>query len=144
MDGPLAPFADGLRRELAAQGYALDTIVDHVHLLADLSDWLSGRGLTGAGLTSEVAGEFLRDRRARGLRIGVTVRAVMPILGYLRELRVAPPCSAVVAATAQDVLLSEYRRYLESERGLSAAQCRRQATPARGIASLVGITAGSS
>ncbi len=81
VDGPLAPFADGLPRELAAQGYALDTIVDHVHLLADLSDWLSGRGLTGAGLTSEVAGEFLRDRRTRGLHIGVTVRAVMPIWG---------------------------------------------------------------
>ncbi|WP_433192199.1 tyrosine-type recombinase/integrase [Nocardia sp. CA-107356] len=120
VDGPLAPFADGLRRELAAQGYTLDTIVDHVHLFADLSDWLSGRGLTGAGLTSEAAGEFLRDRRARGLHIGVTVRAVTPILGYLRELRVAPPYSAAVAATAPDVLLSEYRRYLESERGLSA------------------------
>jgi integrase/recombinase XerD len=120
VDGPLAPFADGLRRELAGQGYALDTVGDHVHLLADLSDWLSGRGLTGAGLTSEVAGEFLRDRRAQGLRIGVTVRAVTPILGYLRELRVAPPHSAAAAATAQDVLLSEYRRYLESERGLSA------------------------
>jgi integrase/recombinase XerD len=44
--GSLAPFADGLRRELAGQGYALDTIVDHVHLLADLSGWLSGQGLT--------------------------------------------------------------------------------------------------
>ncbi|WP_433709404.1 hypothetical protein ACQP2U_23160 [Nocardia sp. CA-084685] len=45
VDGPLASFVDGLRRELAGQGYALDTVGDHVHLLADLSDWLSGRGL---------------------------------------------------------------------------------------------------
>src|SRR3989442_15546400 len=91
VDGPLAPFADGLRRELAGQGYALDTIVDHVHLLADLSEWLSGRGLTGAGLTSEAAGGFLRDRRARGLHIGVTDRAGTPVLGDLGEVRVAPP-----------------------------------------------------
>ena len=120
VDGPLAPFADGLRRELAGQGYALDTVVDHVHLLADLSDWLSGRGLTGAGLTSEVAQEFLSERRARGHRVGVTIRAVTPILGYLRGLGVAPTYSAVAAVTPQDVLLVEYRHYLEAERGLSA------------------------
>jgi hypothetical protein len=40
--GPLAEFAEGLRRELVGQGYALDTVGDHVHLLADLSDWLLG------------------------------------------------------------------------------------------------------
>ncbi|WP_433709403.1 tyrosine-type recombinase/integrase [Nocardia sp. CA-084685] len=67
-----------------------------------------------------MAGEFLRERRARGLRIGVTVRALAPILGYLRRLGVAPPHSAVAAVTPQDVLLAEYRDYLEAERGLSA------------------------
>jgi integrase/recombinase XerD len=70
VSGPLAPFAGGLRGELAGQGYALDTVRDHVHLLADLSDWLGGRGLTAAGLTSQVAEEFLRGRRAAGHRIG--------------------------------------------------------------------------
>ena len=29
VSGPLAPFADGLRRDLAGQGYALDTVTDH-------------------------------------------------------------------------------------------------------------------
>jgi hypothetical protein len=38
--GALAPFAEGLRSALVGQGYAADTIVDHVHLLADLSGWL--------------------------------------------------------------------------------------------------------
>jgi len=46
--GPLAPFADGLRGALAGQGYAGDTITDHVHLLADLSGWLGGQGSSGA------------------------------------------------------------------------------------------------
>lgn len=118
--GPLAPFADGLRRELAGQGYALDTIVDHVHLLADLSDWLSGQGLTAAELTTGVAEEFLRARRAAGRRVGVTDRALAPILGYLRGLRVAPPHAVVAATAPQEVLLVEYRRYLEGERGLAA------------------------
>jgi len=118
--GPLAPFGDGLRRELAGQGYALDTVGDHVHLLADLSDWLSGQGLTAAGLTTEVAEEFLRARRAAGRRVGVTGRAIAPVLGYLRRLQVAPPHAPVVAVTPQEVLLAEYRHHLEGERGLSA------------------------
>jgi integrase/recombinase XerD len=53
--GPLAGFAGGLRGELAGQGYALDTVRDHVHLLADLGGWLSDKGLTAADLTTGVA-----------------------------------------------------------------------------------------
>jgi site-specific recombinase XerD len=120
VDGQLAPFADGVRRELAGQGYALDTVGDHVHLLADLSDWLSAQGLDSAGLTTEVVEEFLRARRTTGRHIGVTGRAVAPILGYLRRLQVAPPHAVVAATTPQDVLLAEYRHHLEGERGLSA------------------------
>jgi len=39
------PFANELREDLASQGFAGDTIVDHVHRLADLSGWLSARGV---------------------------------------------------------------------------------------------------
>ena len=120
VDGPLAPFADGLGRDLAGQGYALDTVGDHVHLLADLSGWLSGQGLTAADLTSVVAERFLADRRAAGRRVGVSGRALTPTLGYLRRLGVAPPHTAVSPATPLDVLMAEYRHYLEGERGLSA------------------------
>ena len=70
--GPLAPFAGDLRRDLAARGYALDTVTDHVHRLADLSVWLAGRGLTAADLTGEVAGQFLRERPAAGFRTGAS------------------------------------------------------------------------
>ena len=80
--GPLAPFADGLREDLARRGYALDTITDHVHLLADLSGWLASHGLTAAGLTGELAGEFVRARRADGRRTGVSDRALAPALGF--------------------------------------------------------------
>ena len=63
--GPLASFADGLRAELASQGYAQDTVVDHVHLLADLSLWLLGQGMTVSDLTTQMAQEFLDAARWR-------------------------------------------------------------------------------
>jgi len=119
--GPLAAFAAGLRRDLAGQGYALDTVGDHVRLLADLSDWLSGRGLAAADLTTRVAEEFLRERRAAGRRTGLTPRGIAPVLGYLRRLQVAPPhAGALDDATPLQLLLADYRRHLVGERGLSS------------------------
>ena len=122
--GPLAPFADGLRQDLARQGYALDTVTDHVHLLADLSGWLAGRGLVAADLTEEAAGEFLRARRAAGQCTGVSGRALAPGLGYLRRVQAAPPPGQPVPATPLETLLASYRQYLEAERGLSAGTVR--------------------
>ena len=118
--GPLAPFADGLRQDLAGQGYALDTVTDHVHLLADLSGWLAGRGLTAADLTGEAAAEFLRARRVAGHRAGVAARVLAPILGHLRSVGTVPPQGRPVPATPLEALLAAYRQYLEGERGVSA------------------------
>jgi site-specific recombinase XerD len=120
VSGPLAPFAEGLRRDLADRGYARDTVGDHVHLLADLSEWLSGRGLAVADLATPVAEEFLRVRRAAGLRVGVTPRGLAPLLGYLRRLGVAPAHTAAVPDTPVQILLAEYRQHLVGERGLSS------------------------
>ncbi len=118
--GPLAAFAGGLRQDLAARGYALDTVTEHVHLLADLSGWLASAGLTAADLTGEAAGEFLGARRAAGHRTGVSARALAPVLGYLRSVQAAPPQGRPVPATPVEALLAVYQQYLEGERGLSA------------------------
>ncbi|TWH70235.1 phage integrase family protein with SAM-like domain [Micromonospora olivasterospora] len=120
VQGPLAPFADGLREDLAGQGFSPDTIVDHVHRLADLSRWLVERGLVTGELTSMVVREFQQERRSVGVRAGSSERALAPMLGYLRRLGAVPPPAAMAAVTPVDVLLSEYRRYLEDERGLAA------------------------
>jgi integrase/recombinase XerD len=120
VEGPLASFDDGLRHHLASSGYALDTITDHVHLLADLSGWLSARCMTADNLTEQAGKEFLNARRAAGHRTGVTDRALAPLLGYLRGLRIAPRPDASIPITFQESLLDEYRRHLERERGLAA------------------------
>jgi integrase/recombinase XerD len=119
VNGPLAAFADGLRRELAGQGYALDTVCDHVHLLADLSGWLGSQDLTAEDLTTQRVGAFLRHRRLRGCRIGLSPRAIAPILRYLRGLRAAPPAVPTVPVTPEEMLLGDYGDYLSGERGVS-------------------------
>jgi integrase/recombinase XerD len=124
VNGPLAVFADGLRRELVGQGYALDTVRDHVHLLADLSDWLGSQDLTAQDLTRQRVEAFLRHRRGSGCRIGLSSRAVAPILRYLRDLRVAPPLIPSVPVTAEETLLASYRNYLMGERGVSDGTIR--------------------
>jgi integrase len=121
---PLGVFADGLRRDLAGQGYALDTVTEHVHRLADLSGWLAGRGFTAAELTGEVAGQFLAERRSSGCRTGVSARAFAPVLGYLRGVGAVPAAGRPVPVTGLDVLLAAYQRYLEAERGLTASTVR--------------------
>ncbi|MQA26176.1 MAG: hypothetical protein GEU94_12060 [Micromonosporaceae bacterium] len=120
MEGPLAAFAGGLRRELAGQGYAVGTIGDHLHLLADLSGWLDDRALTPQELTTRRAAEFLRDRRRRGCRAGLTTRAIAPLLGYLRGLQVVPLSVPPVPATPEEMLLANYRDHLLGERGVTA------------------------
>ena len=118
--GPLALFAEGLREDLAGQGFSPDTVVDHVHRLADLSRWLVERGLVTGELTSAVVREFQQGRRSVGVRAGTSDRALAPVLGYLRRLGAVPPPTVMAAVAPVDVLLDEYRRYLEDERGLAA------------------------
>jgi hypothetical protein len=104
VSGPLAAFAEGLRSAIVGQGYALDTVRDHVHLLADLSRWLGGQELAAAGLTGQKVDEFLQDRRSRGHRTGTSQRGIAPILGYLRDLQVVPPPAPSVPATPLEIL----------------------------------------
>ncbi len=68
MDGPLAPFATDLRRELAGRGYSLRSAGELMRLAARLSRWLDSRGLTADDLTAAVVEEFFRARRADGCR----------------------------------------------------------------------------
>ena len=119
--GPLAPYADGFREDLAGKGYHPQVIGRQVRLLADLSSWLDGQGRSSDELVTEVAGEYLRARRAAGYRDLVSALAVAPLLGYLRGLGGVPAAAAPVPRTPVDRLLAEFAGYLVRERGLSPA-----------------------
>jgi integrase/recombinase XerD len=89
-----------------------------------LSGWLAAEGVAPSGLSSEVAERFCAARRAAGHTYLLTVKALGPLLGYLRGLGVAPPETPPAFAGPVDELLSRFRRYLEQERGLVPAAAR--------------------
>jgi len=66
--GPLAPYADGFRQDLAGRGYHPQVVGRQARLMADLSTWLQGQGLSGGALAAGVVEDYLRARRAAGHR----------------------------------------------------------------------------
>jgi integrase/recombinase XerD len=120
VSGPLEVFASGFAAELARLGYRRTPATFQLQLTAHVSRWLQCEGLGAPELTSDVIERFLAARRAAGYTNYVTVRAIAPLLGYLRGLGVAPPASPPVAVGAVEVLLASYREYLALERALTA------------------------
>jgi len=122
--GPLGPFVAGFAAELSRQGYKPQPVGKQVRLVAALSGWLAAEGVAVSGLSSEVAERFCAARRAAGHTDRVTVRALDPLLRYLRALGVAPPASSPAPAGPVEEQLARFRRYLEHERGLAPAAAR--------------------
>ena len=84
VEGPLAPYLAGFWSGLLSQGYLRLSAEKQVGLMAHLSRWLEGDGLEVSELTSELAGKFLRDRRAQGYATFISPKSAGAVLGYLR------------------------------------------------------------
>lgn len=122
--GPLAPYAPGFAEQLAELGYRRSSAVMKLQLAAHLSRWMEAEGVSPAGLTSDVLDRFLAARRD-GYASAHSLRALGPVLGYLRGLGVAPdPVEPEGPVSPAEVLLARYRDYLTGERGLSSPVAR--------------------
>lgn len=124
LSGPLGPYGGGFAVELAGRGYTPLSAGAQLRLAAHVSRWLEGEGLDVAGLTPAAAASFVAARRAAGYTSYLSVRALVPLLGYLRGLGVVALEPEPVAATAVEDLLERYRCYLTVERGLAAGTVR--------------------
>ncbi len=118
--GPLAPWAAGFERWLAARGYARLSVRKRVCQLARLSCWLEREGLAVRELNEQRAELFLAARREAGYVTWVTSRCMELPLVYLREVGVVPPAAAVVSEGPWTGVLAGYRDYLVQERGLAS------------------------
>ena len=132
--GPLESYAKGFAAELSRLGYKpLTGIKPQLFLVSHLSRWLAERGLVPAVLASpEVVEEFFAGRRAAGYANYRTVKALAPLLSYLRGLGVIGP-APVVELTPGQALLERYCSYLTGERGLTAGTARGYVDAVRGF-----------
>jgi len=119
MEGPLAPWADGLAGRLEALGYAPSTVAEQMRLAGRLSRFLERRGLAVVQLSAEVMDDFFADLRAhRGSR-WPTPKSLEWLIGYLREGGVVPVPVPAPPRSWEEELTGRYRRYLVDERGLA-------------------------
>jgi site-specific recombinase XerD len=138
--GPLAPYVEGWRRELSARGYAPHSIIAHSQLVAHLNGWLVATNRDGAAVTNEVIEEYLRARRTAGYRNHTTVRALAPLVGYLRDLQVVPLPADPPPATPMEALIVEFGDYLANERGLAPGSVHHHRRFARLFLTELGLT----
>jgi integrase/recombinase XerD len=100
--------------------------------MAHLSRWLDEENLDVASLTGAVVERFMVARRAAGYKQWLSLRALEPLLGYLRALGQTPPPSVPRPEGPVEELLCRYKHYyLIIERGLGAPSARRYADAAR-------------
>jgi integrase/recombinase XerD len=143
VSGPLAGFAAGFREHLERRGYRPGSVADQLWLLVDVSRWLAECGLGAADLTAVRVEQFSTRRREVGRARLLSLRALDPLLGYLRELGVVPAVVKAAPVAPVDVLVERYRGYLVERRGLSPSTVRNYVGVARAFLSGRETTAGT-
>ena len=106
--GPLTSFAEGFAAELSRQGYRPNAAANQRQLLVHLSRWLATKGLDAASLTASVLDEFLATRRSQGYTLWLSPKALVPLMGYLRDLGFVVLAPKVVLSPTE-ALLARYR-----------------------------------
>jgi integrase/recombinase XerD len=123
--GGLAGYLAGFMDELARLGYEPARWGAHLELFADLCRWLEREGVALSELGSDRVGVFLADRQRRGRTDLVSRVGAGALLGYLARAGAIPVQVFVVPEGPCRLVLERYRRYLETERGLTAGTVER-------------------
>jgi hypothetical protein len=127
--GLLGPHVEGYRSWLAQRGYTPGTIQNMLADMAQVGRWLAAEGLEARQVSEELMAAFLFARREAGQRRVPGIRAMAPLLSYLREADVA--AATEPSLTPLGSLLGRYRSWLLGERGLAATTVRRYENTAR-------------
>lgn len=116
--GPLSPYVERLRAELERCGYATTSATNVMQFAAHLSRWLDAAGVALSEVTGGVLDSFLAVRRAEHTS-HYSMRALGPILAFLRREGLIPPEPEPGSSSPVQTLLTAYRTYLVDDRGLS-------------------------
>src|ERR1700738_2176798 len=88
--GPLEAYQPGFQQALAGAGYTPLSALKQLQLMNHLSIWLEEQDLGAIDLSGSVVGAYLAARRADGYTSRLSVKALSPLLAYLRGLGIAP------------------------------------------------------
>jgi site-specific recombinase XerD len=125
----LGPQVEGYRAWLVRRGYTPSTVRNMLKELGQVGRWLTVQDLEAQQLDEQRIAAFISARRAAGYRRVPGIRAMAPLLSYLREVGIvaeAPPL-----ATPLGVVLDQYRTWLVDERGLAPSTVLRYVNTAR-------------
>ena len=125
VSGRLSAFATGFADHMTRQGYRPQQVRFHLLLLNHLSNWLVSEGLDVGGLCAREIEKFQRSRHEAGYSFLRSIKAMQPILGYLRGLGIAPAALLPPASGVLEAALARYRGYLILERGIKDASAFR-------------------
>ena len=118
--GPLEPYVEGFAAELCGQGYTRNSAEGHVCFVAHLDRWLLAEGLGVEDLGGATIERYLGERRAAGYVLYLSANAMRPLLEFLAPLGVLPTEPPTRVDPVEE-LVSRYRDYLLTERGLAPA-----------------------
>lgn len=116
--GPLEVFEAGYVAELTGSGYVARVVQGQVQLMAELSRWLEQEGCVASDLSIDVAERFMAARRAAGVQRHVTIRSLLPLLGYLAGIGATTVVGRRAVVDPVEEVLDRYGSYLRVERGL--------------------------
>ena len=120
MSGPMVPFVEAYRLELADRGYTARSAVNELRQVARLSRWLEDRGLVAADLSTGLVEEFLAFQRSLGSHRSQWSRpGLLCLVDVLSSSNVVMAEAPVLPASPVEAVLAEFERYLLSERALA-------------------------
>jgi site-specific recombinase XerD len=117
--GRLGPFVEGYRAWLSAREYTPGTTRSMLKELGVLGRWMSEQGVELGRLDAAAIEAFLAARRAAGQRRVPSLRAMRPLVSFLREAGVMAPAGGRSELTPLERFVGEYRDWLVGERALA-------------------------
>ena len=119
ISGPFAAFRERFLRSLLKWGYTPDSAANQLHLMAHLSRWLASEGLDVQTFRENDLQRYFQFRRHAGYTHCVSMKAMLPMLTYLRAEGITFAAANGVSRGPVDFALDQYRDYLTHERGLA-------------------------
>jgi site-specific recombinase XerD len=120
----LSEYLDDFAAGLIQQGYRRHAVRQQIVVIADFSRWLQKKQIDVLHLDGTVVDSFLRFRRRRQrLRRG-DPKTLARLLSMLQQAGIAKQNRQPVEENTRSGAITEFRRYLLQERGLSDATLR--------------------